>query len=101
MAASGASKVAAVLKKYEKELLSDWLGELKSAGAGADGRISESDLRTQAQEFLGTLGEASRSGAVGDIERPQWAPVREFLDGISKSPVKRRRRVSPAGDDLT
>jgi rsbT co-antagonist protein RsbR len=87
MAASGASRVAAVLKKYEKELLSDWLAELKAGGAGADGRISDSDLRTQAEEFLAALREASRSDGVGDIERPEWAPVRDFLEGISRSRV--------------
>jgi rsbT co-antagonist protein RsbR len=85
--ASGVSRVVEVLKKYEKELLTDWLAELKAGGTGNDGRVSETELHTQAKEFLGTLGEASRIAGVGDIERPEWSPVRDFLDGVSRARV--------------
>jgi rsbT co-antagonist protein RsbR len=87
MMASGASKVVDVLKKYEGEILADWLTELKAGGMGNDGRTSESELHAQTKEFMGTLREASRSGGVRDIERPEWSPVRDFLDGISRSRV--------------
>jgi rsbT co-antagonist protein RsbR len=85
--ANGASRTSEVFKKYEKELVADWMGELKASGASSDGRIPESELNAQAKEFLRLLRESSRNGNVNDIEKQEWAPVREFLEDISRSRV--------------
>jgi rsbT co-antagonist protein RsbR len=63
------SRVAGVLKKYEKELLADWMGELKAAGAGADGRIGEAELRTQVvmESLLQRIVETGAEIAILDI----------------------------------
>lgn len=76
---------AGLVKKYEKDLLADWMAELKAAGSGADGRISEADLRTQATEFLRLLAEGAPHGT--DVNAAAWSPVREFLDEVSRSRV--------------
>jgi rsbT co-antagonist protein RsbR len=81
--AVGANRVAEVLRKYEKELLAAWTAELKAAGG--DRRISDDELATQAREFLKLLQQASVSGNVTDIERPEWEAVRHFLDSVSSS----------------
>jgi rsbT co-antagonist protein RsbR len=83
--AKTASRTAQVLKRYEKELLADWLVELK---AGADGRIGDADLQAQAGEFLKLIQEAAARGSVSETDGPEWAAVREFLDGVSRSRVR-------------
>ena len=75
-----------ILRKYEKELLADWLAELKTAGGG-DGRMSDAELRSQAQEFLALLQKSSQQGGVADPDGRDWVPVRDFLDEVSRSRV--------------
>ena len=81
--ASAPTRTPAVLKKYGGDILSDWMNELGGALQN-DRRISESELSEQTREFVKLLQAAS--GADGnDVESESWAPVRDFLDGISRS----------------
>jgi hypothetical protein len=43
MEKKGQTKTSAVIKKYESELLGDWISEMN--GTATDGRISVSELR--------------------------------------------------------
>jgi rsbT co-antagonist protein RsbR len=81
--AKGESKNADLLKRFRGELLGEWLGEMKAGGAGGDGRISEAELRGQAEEFLKLLSEAAMHG--GDVNAPGWQAIREFLESVSQS----------------
>jgi rsbT co-antagonist protein RsbR len=82
--AKAQSRLPAVLKKHETDLLSEWGRELS---AGSDGRISDADLQAQSRDFLRLVLEATQRGNVSDIHATEWAPVREFLDGVSRSRV--------------
>ena len=79
------SQIASVLKEHEKELLTDWIAELKSAGAGSQDRISDVELQQQAKEFLKLMQEASQSGNLADIDRPEWSRVLQLLEEISRT----------------
>lgn len=83
--ATASNRTSAVLKKYEKEVLTDWLADLKASGS--DSKITDSELQSQSGEFLKLLQEASSHGNMGDVGRPEWKPVREFLEGVSRSRV--------------
>ena len=76
--------IAAVLKKYSKQILTDWMKRL-SDGLQTDGRISESEISNQAREFLNLLQSAFAINGIEDVESASWTPLREFLDGISRS----------------
>ena len=76
------SRRYAVLKECGSEILADWTEELK-ASINNDRRISETELYSQAREFFALLEGAFSSGAA--VEDAAWAPVRDFLDGISRS----------------
>jgi rsbT co-antagonist protein RsbR len=76
------SQIHATLQKYGREILAEWTAALTSSLKN-DRRMSESEIANQTREFL-TLLEAA-SAANGSIESPAWAPVRDFLDGISRS----------------
>ncbi|HWE01950.1 MAG TPA: STAS domain-containing protein [Tepidisphaeraceae bacterium] len=81
--AAGQSRTPGILKTYSAELLDEWLKGLNESGQ--DGRISASELRAQAREFLQLLEEASRHEDMDDLESAEWTPIREFLDGVSRS----------------
>ncbi len=85
--AKGQTRIAGILKKYEDELVEDWIKELKATGSSKDTRISEAELSAQAKEFVSLLQQAAQVGDVTNTTRPEWNAVREFLDEISKSRV--------------
>jgi rsbT co-antagonist protein RsbR len=76
------SQIHATLQKYGREILADWTAALTSSLKN-DRRMSESEIANQTREFLTLLEPASAAG--GSIESPAWAPIRDFLDGISRS----------------
>src|SRR5450631_1150441 len=78
------SRTVEILKKGEADILQEWLADLKAAGWGSDGRISESESQSQAREFLQILGRAAR-GDMPDIDAPDAAPLRHFLETLSRS----------------
>ena len=84
--AKAQSRLPAILKKHESDLLTDWGRDLATASQSGDGRISETDLQAQARDFIRLIQEAAQRGNV-EVESPDWKPVREFLEGISRSRV--------------
>jgi rsbT co-antagonist protein RsbR len=79
---NGPSRMHAILNKHAGEILADWTSDLSSSFKN-DRRISESELSSQTREFLKLLETATRGA--GGLESTDWSPVREFLDGISRS----------------
>ena len=84
--AKAESTTVAVLKGQRRELLADWVRELGGSRAAGENRMSEQELQAQADTLLSLLQEASQSGD-GDLAAPQWAPVRDFLEEITRSRV--------------
>jgi rsbT co-antagonist protein RsbR len=84
--AKSQSKIAGILQKYEDDLLKEWIKELRSSGKEA--RIAESEVVSQAKEFIGLLLQATQSGNLTDTSKSEWASVTQFLDSISRSRVQ-------------
>jgi rsbT co-antagonist protein RsbR len=84
--AKGQSRTAAILKKYEDEILPDWMRHL-AASSGKDSRLSEEKLRGQAREFLSLLQQATQSGDINDTSSTHWKEIGAFLDGLSRERV--------------
>lgn len=83
--AKAQSRIVSILKKYESELVADWLTELKVEGAGRDNRISETELSNQATEFIKLMQVAAQSGDINNIHTQPWSAMRDFLTEISRS----------------
>ncbi len=79
--ADSRTKTADIIKSDTADLLSDWKSELRAAAS--DSRISGAEMETQAGELLGLLSTAAAHGL--DISAADWQPVREYLDGVSRS----------------
>ena len=64
-------------------LLREWLSALQGRGGGSDHRIGTAELTEQAGHLLRLIGAALASGT--DVAADGWRPVRDYLDGLSKS----------------
>lgn len=82
--AKGQSRIVGVLKKFESDLVADWLAELKLSGDVDASRISETELRGQTTKFVNLMQQAAQSGNVLRIDGNDWDAVREFLDEVSR-----------------
>jgi len=83
------SKIPAVIGKYEKEILEEWLNtQLKSDNLRPD-LLKESELRHQSGEFLALLKNALQKDNLTDIELAEWEPMRSFLIDITDQRIAR------------
>jgi rsbT co-antagonist protein RsbR len=80
----GPSRTHAILKKYARDIHAGWMSELAD-GLQLDRRITEAELSAQTREFLALLETAVASDRITNLESALWAPVREFLESISRS----------------
>ena len=83
--AKSQNRTSAILTKHEDDLVSEWLKSLRG-GASKDARISESQLRGQATEFISLLQQAFLSGG-SDTNGAEWKAINSFLEELSKTRV--------------
>jgi rsbT co-antagonist protein RsbR len=77
--------IRSLLVSQEKDLLADWIqNQLASTTLRGD-LMKESELREQSREFLSLLQKAVQAGSLDRVEGTPWAPVREYLQTISRS----------------
>jgi rsbT co-antagonist protein RsbR len=76
-----------VLTKNGKEIHAQWVKNLASTASASKGRISAGELEQQTAEFIKLLTEASAQASSSDLSAPAFKPIREFLEGISRSRV--------------
>ena len=76
-----------LLKKSGDAIHAAWSKDLAGSQAGGKGRISAAELNQQTGEFIKLLASASEGARGGDISAAEFKPLREFLDGISRSRV--------------
>jgi len=79
--------MANVLKKNGKEIQASWAKDLANTQASSKGRISAAELEQQSGEFIKLLTATSEHAKTSDITSPEFKPIRDFLDGISRSRV--------------
>ncbi len=87
------TRIPEVIRKYENEILNDWVRLQMASITRRSDLLSEGDLRRESAEFLAALGAAVQSGNVGNVDAPEWRPVREMLEGLSRS--RGRQGFSP------
>jgi rsbT co-antagonist protein RsbR len=76
-----------VLKKSGKEIQANWARDLAGSQSSGKGRISAIELEQQSAEFIKLLTVASEHAKASDISTPEFKPIREFLEGVSRSRV--------------
>jgi anti-anti-sigma regulatory factor len=79
------SRLAAIIKSHEKELLGEWVkAQLASSTLRGD-LLNEHDLREQSRNFLAGVQSAAQKGELEDIDSPAWAEVKRALEELSRS----------------
>jgi rsbT co-antagonist protein RsbR len=77
--------IRSLLASQEKDVLADWIQNQLAANTLRGDLMKESELREQSREFLSLFQNAVQTGALDRVDGAQWAPVREFLQTISRS----------------
>jgi rsbT co-antagonist protein RsbR len=88
------SRIVEILQKHEAELLTEWTKEQLAAVTHRADLINERDLREQCRQFLAALRTAAAKGNTTDVTGPEWGPVRELLEEISR--LRARQGFSPS-----
>ena len=76
-----------LLASHLQRLLDEWQKELAGV-TSSRGRVSDAELKSQTQEFLHLVSGAAAGGDLRVRGAPQWKPVLEFLEALSKSRVQ-------------
>ena len=78
------SAIQSVLKKYETELLNEWVREQRVSGL-RENMVTEAQVRSESTEFLKLFSDTVRSASLTDIKGKDWERVRDFLSTLSRS----------------
>src|SRR5215472_14361103 len=90
-----ASKSADLIRKYEGEILQDWVQAQMTAMTSRPDLMQKAELQEQSKALLQNLAQALRSGAdVADVKGAAWQEVRDFLGSVSES--RGRQGFSPS-----
>jgi rsbT co-antagonist protein RsbR len=87
-------RLVEILQKHEAELLAEWTKEQLAAVTLRADLLNERDLREQSRQFLAALRTAAAKGNTTDVAAPEWGPVREQIEEISRS--RARQGFSPS-----
>ena len=79
------SRLPEILRRYEADILKEWIDhQVAHVGRRRD-LISDGELREQSRRFLELLAGAVQQGGADDIEAPAWGDVRDMLGDLSRS----------------
>ncbi len=87
-----ASALAEILKKYEGELLEEWISAQRAAGIRSD-LVDLDTVMSNSRELLGLLAKAVTEGNQDIYSRP-WEPVRAMIERLSR--VQSRQGFTPS-----
>ena len=82
MSKNGQTRLADILRRYEPDLLKEWMAlQLAELGSGSQGP-DEHQVREDSVELLTSLRQALEEGDPRSIASPAFAGVRAHLDGV-------------------
>jgi rsbT co-antagonist protein RsbR len=77
-------RIFEIIQRNENDLLADWLRLQNQTMAARRDRITDSQLRSNSQDFIMGLREALSSGESTDINAPEWSRLKDILAEFSK-----------------
>lgn len=78
-------KLATLIHTYQKEILSDWMREQRTAITLRTDLMTDKELQQQSSEFLGLFEQVLQTGNTTDLDVPEYAAICHFLDNLSNS----------------
>jgi rsbT co-antagonist protein RsbR len=84
MSARESNGTAAIVGKYESDLLSDWTRRQLDATTMRRDLMKEDELREQSRHFLDVFRKGVQNGETS-LDGPTWSAARDMLEGIARS----------------
>ncbi|HEX7079538.1 MAG TPA: STAS domain-containing protein [Gammaproteobacteria bacterium] len=81
----GSSKIPAIVKRYESELLAEWVDLQRRENTSLTGAISQDQLHSESASFLRHFVDAVQNGATHGIDGDDWSRTRDVLENLSRS----------------
>src|SRR5687767_4460054 len=86
MADKGWGVLAGLLRANAQEIVSDWVRLQQQDLALRNNLLKAGELEQQCRDFIQLLSQALENGGGANVNTSDaWAPVRDFLAGISRS----------------
>ena len=82
---NGNSRISEVVKKYEGDLLKEWIEQQLASTTSRQDLMNKAELQEQSHQFLSLFKAALENGNAPDIKAREWASMREMLTTISTS----------------
>lgn len=83
--ASIEKRTADVIRRNENEVLTQWRGNLETAGSNRDARVSAEEFSKETSHFLNLFINALSTGTDKGLSDSSWDDVRGFLEKLSHS----------------
>lgn len=80
------SLILTLMERHQSALLDEWLACMGRAGSGS-GLRRDSGTVEQASRFLDQLRRCARNQQFEDTNAPEWAPIRDLLEDLSRDRV--------------
>src|SRR5690349_11532343 len=77
---AGSSVIPELLARHERELIHEWLQEVRAAGLNRDADLAENGAR-----LVKLLRDATSAGEVTNVRGAAYSPLRTFLDELSRA----------------
>ncbi|RYZ69311.1 MAG: STAS domain-containing protein [Proteobacteria bacterium] len=83
--ASAKMKLPEIVRQSEAEILENWVKEQLTSQDRRGDLITESQLKSESQNFLRLFQEAAQKGDFQSLHSNDWKPVTEFLTTLSRT----------------
>jgi rsbT co-antagonist protein RsbR len=82
------SEIVDIIKKFESDVLVDWIARQQTGKRSAFGSITESERQAESREFLQLFMAALAAGGTDDVTAAPWESARAFLEDLSRLRAK-------------
>ncbi len=79
------SRLPAMVEQHQQQILSEWIQHQLESGAWRSGRLQETQIQDQSQQFLEHFIAGLHHGMTFDARSLEWSDMREFLSELSRS----------------
>src|SRR6185295_7170156 len=85
MSTATKTRLAEIIRKHERDILSSWMGLQLAAPTMRRDRIKEDELKEQSRRFLSLLaGSTLGDGERIDLESPSWSEMRDLVGKLAR-----------------
>ena len=85
MTPASSSRLADLVSRHARELLTAWLAVQRASGAARPDLIGDLEGEDQSKRFIAVLETGLRSGNIDDTSSAGWTDARDYLHDLSRS----------------